>query len=85
MTDQVSSIMAEQAPIGSETGQHSRRLAVGDSTGVRRLDGRMSIGTVERKLTESLDVPWAEIIVRNSRTKRDIRDNAKLSALRRKA
>lgn len=48
-----------------------------------KLHGRMSIGTAERRFAEMLDIQKAEVIIRNSQTKRDIRDNAKISTLRR--
>ena len=49
-----------------------------------QLHGKMSIGTAEKVLTGMLNIPDSEVVIRNVRTKRDIKDNAKINALRTK-
>ncbi len=48
------------------------------------IHGKSKVGTAERRMTQMLNVPGIEVIIRNQETGRDIPDHARISSLRKK-
>lgn len=51
---------------------------------IQKLHGKMSVGTAEKVLSDMLNIKSIEVVIRHRKTKRDVRDDATISVLRRR-
>ncbi len=51
----------------------------------RRFNRRTRVGKIEDTFTRMLDIPGLEAIVRDAKTKRDVKDNARIGSLRKRS
>ena len=52
---------------------------------LRKFNRRTRVGRIEDTFTRMLDIPGLEAIVRYTKTRRDVKDNARIGSLRKRA